>query len=182
MNKTTPPRRGLAGPDVAAGVRPGAGVLGLARPDSAGKTEPEGEPSTEGRLLVGEGIHVKGQIESCNTLIVEGKVEASLEAAELEVRKGGTYSGKAVVKSALVGGVFEGELTVDGLLTVSAGGRVGGTLRYRELKVEQGGRVSGDIDLLAEKAEKDRPTAEPAPSRRAEEAAREKLLEGAAGR
>ena len=161
MNKSTPPRRGLvAKPDVAAGVRPGAGVLGLARPEPAAKSEPVDEPSTEGTLLVGEGIHVKGEIESCNTLIVEGKVEASLEAAELEVRKGGTYSGKASVKSATVGGVFDGELTVDGLLTIAAGGRVGGTLRYRDLQIEQGGRLSGDIDLLAEEAPR-KPEARP---------------------
>jgi len=98
----------------------------------------------------GEGIHVKGEIQSCTTLVVEGRVEASLEAAELAVHEGGLYDGKAVVETARIGGVFTGDLTVRGLLTVAAGGRVSGSLRYRELRIEQGGRLSGDVDLLEE--------------------------------
>lgn len=150
MTMTNPSRRSAAGPAAAAGVRPGPGVLGLARSEATEEEVPETEPGTEGTLLVGEGIQVKGDIQSCNKLIVEGQVEASLEASELTVRKGGVYQGKAVVKSARIDGRFDGDLTVDGLLTILAGGRVTGTLRYRDLEIEQGGRLSGDIDLLAE--------------------------------
>ncbi|WP_193371290.1 bactofilin family protein [Pelagibius marinus] len=120
----------------------------MARGAETAKEAPEREPGTEGTLIVGEGIQVKGEIQSCDKLIVEGKVEASLEAAELTVREGGVYHGKAVVKSASIDGRFDGDLTVDGLLTIQAGGRVSGALRYRDLKIERGGRLSGDIDLL----------------------------------
>lgn len=133
------------------GVRSAAGVPGLARPEPAAKTPVEAaEASSQGTLIVGEGIHVKGEIQSCTTLVVEGRVEASLEAAELAVREGGLYDGKAVVETARIGGVFTGDLTVRGLLTVAAGGRVSGSLRYGELCIERGGRLSGDVDLLAE--------------------------------
>ncbi len=173
MNKNTPPRRGLAGQDVIAGVRPGAGVLGLARPDTTASAAAADEDSTEGRLIVGEGIHVKGEIQSCRTLIVEGTVEASLEARELTVNRGGVYSGKAAVAEASVDGRFDGELTVEGLLTIRAGGRVSGKLRYCDLKIEQGGRISGDVDSLAEAAGA---TAAPPPA----EAAAEEPLRGSA--
>lgn len=176
MNTTNPPRRSLAGAEVAQGVRPGPGVLGLARANHPAKEAPEAEPTTEGTLIVGEGIHVKGEIESCEKLIVEGKVEASLEAAELRVRKGGIYEGKAVVKTATIDGRFDGDLTVDGLLTIEAGGRVTGALRYRDLEIRQGGRLSGDIDLLEDGAVK------PLASRPAEEAPEKRRLEGAAAR
>ncbi len=176
MNTTNPSRRSGATPDVAVGVRPGAGVLGLARSHSAAKEAPEPEPSTEGTLLVGEGIHVKGEIESCEKLIVEGKVEASLEAAELTVRKGGVYNGKAAVKSASIDGRFDGTLTVDGLLTIETGGRVTGKLRYRELRIEQGGRLSGDIDLLEESA------AKAVKPRKLDTASEERLVESALAR
>jgi cytoskeletal protein CcmA (bactofilin family) len=158
------------------GVRPGPGVLGLARANPAAKETPEAEPSTEGTLIVGEGIHVKGEIQSCEKLIVEGKVEASLEAAELTVRKGGVYNGKATVKSAMIDGHFDGALTVDGLLTIQAGGRVTGTLRYRDLRIEQGGRLSGDIDLLQEEA------AKPKKPRQHDDAPEGRLVEGALAR
>jgi cytoskeletal protein CcmA (bactofilin family) len=156
MNSSNQPRRSVPASDAALGVRPGAGVLGLARTEAASRaTAPQDEPSSQGTLIVGEGIQVKGEIQSCTKLIVEGKVEASLEATQLTVREGGLYDGKAVVESARIGGTFSGELTVNGLLSVESGGCVSGTLRYRELAIEQGGRLSGDVDLLAqEKAEK----------------------------
>lgn len=177
MNTINPSRRATAAPEPAASVRPGAGVMGLARPEPAAKAPPEPEAAREGTLIVGEGIHVKGEIESCNTLIVEGKVEASLEASVLTVRHGGLYSGRAAVRSASIDGRFEGELTVDGLLTVEAGGRVTGTLRYRELKIAQGGRLSGDVDLLGE-AESGREPAARAPAEpRSQKAASEEELE-----
>jgi len=181
MKKSISPRPAAAGPELAAGVRPGAGVFGLARPDPASKSASheaqESDPSSEGRLLVGEGIHVKGEIESCHTLIVEGRVEASMDARELNVRRGGVYSGKAAVKSASIDGTFDGELTVEGLLTIKAGGRVGGKLRYRELAIEQGGRISGDIDLLNESDE----TVREAPAT-ARETSEDKLFEEAIAR
>lgn len=150
MNMSNQPRRSVAGPDVKVGVRPGAGVLGLARPAVPAKGAPGADPTSEGSLIVGDGICVKGEIDSCNTLVVEGKVEASLEAVVLTIRKGGLYNGKAVVKSASIDGRFDGDLTVDGLLTIEAGGRVSGTLRYREIKINEGGRLSGDIDLMTQ--------------------------------
>ncbi|MGF1628326.1 MAG: polymer-forming cytoskeletal protein [Kiloniellaceae bacterium] len=151
MNTINQPRRSAAAPDVTLGVRPGAGVLGLAKAEPASRaTAPQGEPSSQGTLIVGEGIQVKGQIQSCTNLVVEGKVEASLEAVQLTVLQGGLYDGKAVVERARIGGTFSGELTVNGLLTVEAGGRVSGTLRYRELAIEQGGRLSGDVDLVTQ--------------------------------
>jgi cytoskeletal protein CcmA (bactofilin family) len=157
MNTSNQPRRATAVAPAPLGVRPGAGILGLARAEPAGRaTAPQDAPSSEGTLIVGEGIQVKGEIQSCTNLIVEGKVEASLEAVQLTVREGGLYGGKAVVQSANIGGSFNGDLTVKGLLTVEAGGRVSGTLRYGELKIEQGGRLSGDIDLLAQ----DKPSGE----------------------
>jgi cytoskeletal protein CcmA (bactofilin family) len=141
------PRRPATAADVTSsmGVRPGAGVLGLAKAEQAGQPS---ENSSEGTLIVGEGIQVKGEIQSCTRLVVEGKVEASLEARELTVRAEGLYDGTAVVETADVGGTFTGTLTVKGLLTVESGGRVSGTLRYGELRIEQGGRLSGDVDLL----------------------------------
>lgn len=154
MNTSNSPRRTLppadAAPGAGLGVRPGAGVLGLAKAEPAGRTAPQEEPSSQGTLIVGEGIQVKGEIHSCTTLVVEGRVEASLEAAELTVRSGGVFDGTATVETARIGGTFDGTLTVNGLLTIEAEGRVGGTLRYRELRIERGGHLSGDVDVLAE--------------------------------
>ena len=42
---------------------------------------------------------------------------------------------------------FHGELTVEGLLTVTSTGRIIGTIRFGELEVERGGTLSGDIAI-----------------------------------
>lgn len=177
MNTSNSPRRTLPPADavsgVGLGVRPGAGVLGLAKAEPAAHTAPQEEPSSQGTLIVGEGIEVKGEIQSCTTLIVEGRVEASLEAAELTVRGGGVYDGTATVETARIGGTFNGALTVNGLLTIEAEGRVGGTLRYGELRIERGGRLSGDVDLLPEESLR---------AKTSGKAAGERVMEGAVAR
>ncbi len=98
-------------------------------------------------MIVGNGIFVKGEIESCQTLVVEGRVEASLTADHLKVRSGGVFRGRAVVETANITGDFDGDLTVRGLLTIEASGRVSGTIRYAEIMIKTGGQIRGDIGV-----------------------------------
>jgi cytoskeletal protein CcmA (bactofilin family) len=98
-------------------------------------------------LVIGEGIQIKGEIEACDILIVEGTVEASLQARCLEIRPGGRFIGEAVVVEAKIEGSFEGKLKVSETLSLSRHGRVKGRTRYGGLQVEKGGQLSGDIDL-----------------------------------
>ena len=147
MAKTFQPRRKVAEADSILGARPVAGVLGIAKPETA-VDQASMAGGSEGTLIVGNGIVVKGEIDSCHTLVVEGRVEASLEAEDLKVRKDGVFQGKAAVEVASIAGEFDGELTVRGLLTIDAGGRVGGTIRYSEIMIKTGGQIRGDIGLI----------------------------------
>ncbi len=89
------------------------------------------EPSRPGRetgskLIVGPDIKLKGaEITDCDTLVVEGRVEASM-------------------------GRFEGELTARKQLVIRATGRVSGKVRYGKVAIEEGGEISGDIAALPE--------------------------------
>lgn len=101
-----------------------------------------------GKLIVGREIKMKGEITSCERLVVEGSVEASLmDSRALEVASGGYFTGTAVVDSAQIAGHFEGDLTVEGLLTLAATGRIIGTVRFGELEVERGGTMTGDVAI-----------------------------------
>src|SRR3546814_13276159 len=124
MTTTNHPRRLVPASELGLGVRPGAGVLGLSK---AEPKVPQEESHSEGTLIVGEGIQVKGEIQSCTTLIVEGKVEASLEAVELAVRDSGHYAGTALVDPARIAGSFSGALTVSEIGRESCRGRGGQT-------------------------------------------------------
>lgn len=101
-----------------------------------------------GKLIVGREIKMKGEITSCERLVVEGSVEAALmDSRALEVASGGYFTGTAVVDSAQIAGHFEGDLTVEGLLTLASTGRIIGTIRFGELEVERGGTMTGDVAI-----------------------------------
>ncbi|MCB9964063.1 MAG: polymer-forming cytoskeletal protein [Rhodospirillales bacterium] len=101
------------------------------------------------KLIVGQGISMSGEIESCDHLIVEGKVEAALRGAKLlDITENGTFFGTVEIEEANVAGVFEGDLTVKGRLTVKAGGSITGEISYGELAIEAGAVLDGSLRPL----------------------------------
>jgi cytoskeletal protein CcmA (bactofilin family) len=100
------------------------------------------------RLIVGEGIQMKGEITACDRLVVEGHVEVTLKATRmLEIKPSGHFTGSCEVEEAEVSGVYDGNLTVRGRLTVHAGGRVTGDINYGEIELERGAQITGKIGV-----------------------------------
>jgi len=98
------------------------------------------------KLIVGPNIKLKGsEITDCEILVVEGRVEASMNSRDIRIAEGGVFSGKAEIDVAEVRGTFEGELTARKRLVVYATGKVSGTIRYGALMVEEGGTISGNM-------------------------------------
>jgi cytoskeletal protein CcmA (bactofilin family) len=101
-------------------------------------------------MVVGQGTRLSGEIEGCELLLVEGQLRGVLDSVKrLEISASGRFAGRAVVETCRIDGGFEGELTVDGLLSLEARGRIKGTLRYREIEVARGAVVSGGVDLFS---------------------------------
>jgi len=101
------------------------------------------------RLVVGREIGLNGEITSCDRLVVEGRVEATLVGARmLEVAPGGFFRGRAEVKEAEIAGVFDGELTATERLLIRTGGKVSGSVRYGRVVIESGGEIGGDMQAL----------------------------------
>lgn len=96
-------------------------------------------------LHVGRGLKLEGKIQSCDSLVIEGDVQATIESGSLTVSETGDVRGEATVDEAEITGKFDGTLLVRKCLTITSTGRVTGEVRYGELKVEQGGQMSGDI-------------------------------------
>ncbi len=126
-----------------------AGVVGLSHADRGPRQERR-ELAPSGTLLVGQAIKVTGRIESCQNLIVEGRVEASFVAESLTVLKGGLFKGTAEVDRADIAGRVEGTLTVRGTLAIKTGGKATGRIRYDRVTIESGGEIAGDVAALAE--------------------------------
>jgi cytoskeletal protein CcmA (bactofilin family) len=103
------------------------------------------------------------EITDCDTLIVEGHVEATMDSRVIEIAEKGTFSGTAGIDIAEIHGSFSGELTVRKCLTVHATGKVSGNVRYGKVVIEGGGEISGDVKKLSadDKSLRVQPTARP---------------------
>ena len=109
------------------------------------------------QLTVGREISLSGEIASCDTLFVEGSVEANLQnCRDVEIAETGLFKGSAEIDNADVRGIFEGNLLVRKRLLIRSGGQVSGTIRYGQIEIELGGQISGDVqasepgDVIAE--------------------------------
>ncbi|HMA89610.1 MAG TPA: polymer-forming cytoskeletal protein [Burkholderiales bacterium] len=110
-----------------------------------------GKPGAKGeaKLIVGPDIKMKGvEITDCDTLAVEGRIEATLDARVLQIAEQGTFSGTVAVDVAEIHGRLEGELTVRKQLLIHSTGKVSGKIRYAKIKVEEGAELSGEISML----------------------------------
>ena len=102
--------------------------------------------ATPANLHVGRGLKLEGKIQSCDSLVIEGDVQATIESGTLTISETGEVRGEATVDQAEINGKFDGTLLVKKCLTVNSTGKITGTIRYGELKVEQGGKISGQVE------------------------------------
>jgi cytoskeletal protein CcmA (bactofilin family) len=157
-NRPSPEDRPNQGALMASSRTPSAGFVPeiprrtIDLPGAPGRKPPLAQRggSAEGkRLTVGREISLSGEITACETLIVEGSVEATLENSQfLEIAEGGLFKGTVVIDEAVISGTFNGTLTARERLTVRSTGRIIGTVRFHQLEIELGGEIDGEIHIL----------------------------------
>lgn len=109
-------------------------------------------PAKEGgsKLTVGPNIKLKGvEITDCDTLVVEGLVEATMDSRLMQIAEQGEFKGSAEIDIAEIRGVFDGNLTVREKLVIHSTGKVTGKIRYGKIVIEEGGQLSGEISFGA---------------------------------
>ena len=118
---------------------------GQASTQAAAAPTAEASPA---KLTVGPNIKLKGvEITDCDTLVVEGTVEATMDSRVIHIAEQGAFSGSADIDIAEFHGAFDGKLTVRQKLVIHSTGRVTGTVRYGRLVIEDGGQLAGDVAL-----------------------------------
>lgn len=145
-----------AAPPLATPLRPVATpVTAQAAPAAAvasaeAATSPQAVTASGNRLLVGPDVKLKGaEILDCDTLVVEGRVEATMDSHIIRIAERGTFCGTVSIDTAEIHGNFEGELTARTQLIIHATGRVTGKIRYGKILIEEGGQICGDIQSTA---------------------------------
>lgn len=136
---TSPNAAAVAGQQPA----PAAAAAATTQPAAAATPAKEGES----KLTVGPNIKLKGvEITDCDTLVVEGSVEATMDSRVIQISERGAFKGSADIDVAEIRGLFEGNLTVRQKLVIYATGKVTGKVRYGKVVIEEGGQLSGEIE------------------------------------
>ncbi len=150
-------------------VQPATPVLDEIKDKDGPAVTKDTEADLGARLIVGPDVKLKGaQILDCDTLVVEGRVEATMDSRVIRIAEHGAFVGKVSIDIAEIHGSFEGELTARSQLIIHSTGRVSGTIRYGRLVAEEGGELCGDINVLSvaatskKKSGSDTPNLEPA--------------------
>ncbi|MFP8833761.1 bactofilin family protein [Hydrogenophaga sp. XSHU_21] len=124
-------------------AQPTAETPQAAMPAQSASATPEGGS----KLIVGPNIKLKGvEIQDCDTLFVEGMVEATMDSRVIHIAQQGSFKGSAEVDIAEVHGAIDGNLTVRQKLVIHATGKVTGRIRYGKVVIEEGGQLSGDVE------------------------------------
>ena len=128
-------------------AQPVAGQHSLGKPSgNEVATFATGDKEGGSKLTVGPNIKLKGvEITDCDTLVVEGTVEATMNSRVIQIAEQGAFKGSAEIDLAEIRGEFNGNLTVRQKLVIYSTGKVTGTIRYGKLVVEEGGQLSGEI-------------------------------------
>ena len=110
---------------------------------------PEAADRKEAKLVVGPDIKMRGaEITDCDTLVVQGRMEATLDSRVLEITEHGVFQGTIAVDQATIHGRFDGELTVRKQLVIEGTGKVSGKIRYAKIRIQEGAELAGEISVL----------------------------------
>jgi cytoskeletal protein CcmA (bactofilin family) len=151
---TVTPRGTTVSPNAVAASGNSNIVAATAAPTvAAANTAPAREG--ESKLTVGPNIKLKGvEITDCDTLVVEGSVEATMDSRVIQISERGSFKGSCEIDIAEIHGQFEGTLTVRQKLTIYSTGKVSGKIRYGKVVIEEGGQLAGEIEAGAARADK----------------------------
>ncbi|HWV18709.1 MAG TPA: polymer-forming cytoskeletal protein [Rhodocyclaceae bacterium] len=122
-----------------------------ARPAQAAPAQQNADKDTGAgnRLIVGPDVRLKGaEILDCDTLVVEGHVEATMDSRIIRIAEKGEFNGKVGIDIAEIRGTFTGELNVRDQLIIHSTGKVNGIVRYGKVLIEEGGQLCGDIQMM----------------------------------
>ena len=129
-------------------------------------------PESGATLTVGPNIKLKGvEITDCDTLVVEGTVEATMNSRVIQIAEQGAFKGSAEIDIAEVRGVFDGNLTVRQKLVIFSTGKVTGKIRYGKIVIEEGGQLSGEITFGTASGSDSKPPASTTSSAKGEQMA-----------
>ena len=99
------------------------------------------------KVVIGNGVKIKGEITDADEVQIDGQADVTMITDNLVVGGSGNLQGTITSHNADVWGKLDGELKVEGTLTVQEQGSVSGNIEYQNLQIKLGGRIIGDLKV-----------------------------------
>jgi len=97
-------------------------------------------------LLIGEGVHITGNISMQGAIHVYGNLSGEIIAQEIHIGNTGKVNGEIRVSFADIRGEVTNSIHVKETLIVRSTGKISGTITYQSLEIEHGGIIDGNIE------------------------------------
>ena len=99
-------------------------------------------------FIIGNGVKIKGEILDADEVQIDGQADVTVNTTNLLVGGTGDLKGNITSDNLDVWGKLEGEITVNGTLTIQEQGLVSGNIDYQELQIKLGGKIRGEVKSL----------------------------------
>ena len=99
------------------------------------------------KVVIGNGVKLKGEITDADEVQIDGQADVTMITDNLVVGGSGNLKGTITSQNADVWGKLDGEVKVEGTLTVQEQGSVSGNIEYQNLQIKLGGQINGDIKV-----------------------------------
>ncbi len=151
LSKNNPPRIDddfdIPSEPVVPGYTPAAPAV---RTTQASETRPGQSPIA----VIGTKIVIRGDVSGEEDLLIQGRVEGSVDLTgyQLTVGKDGVVKANLMAKSITVEGSVEGDLIAQERILIKASSHVKGNLVAERVTLEDGSKFRGSIDMESAKA------------------------------
>ena len=100
------------------------------------------------KVVIGNGVKLKGEITEADDVQIDGQADITVQTGNLVVGGTGDLKGNITSTNIDVWGNLEGEIKVEGTLTIQEQGSVSGSIEYQDIQVKLGGKIKGDLKSL----------------------------------
>ena len=98
--------------------------------------------------IVNSSCKIEGILHFRGHLIVEGIIEGTLLAETVYTEKNSNIKAQIHATSLTIAGYFEGDIEVEGTLTLLKSADVRGRVRCRNLVIDEGGIINGSVKFI----------------------------------
>lgn len=101
--------------------------------------------------IIGKGAELNGKIKSSGLLRIEGKFDGEIECEQdLVITEGGRVSAELKAQNAVIAGIYQGNILLEGKLEIKNTGKVTGDIKVGALVIEDGAFFDGKCEMNGE--------------------------------